>query len=204
MSVIAPTRAAARPEPVRWTRERFYAAVDAGVIGEDEKLEMIGGIITDEGMEDRRAQKSGHSVAVLEISAVLGRAFGSAHHVRPQMPLAIGPDSDPEPDITVVGGVIRDYAGRHPARAELVIEVAESSLRFDRTTKASLYASAGVPDYWIVNLVDRVLDVHRQPVPDRDEMFGWRYASIARLAPGDAVAPVRAPDASIPVADLLP
>jgi Uma2 family endonuclease len=135
---------------------------------------------------------------------VLDRVFGSAYHVRPQMPLSVGPHSEPEPDVTVVAGAVRDYTHRHPTEAELVIEISESTLRFDRTTKASLYASASVPDYWIVNLVERVLEVHRQPVPDRDEMFGWRYASVGRFSPGESVSPVRAPDASIPIADLLP
>ena len=84
------------------------------------------------------------------------------------------------------------------------MEVAESSLWFDRRRKGSLYARAGVQDYWIVNLVDRVLEVHRDPEPDASAEFGWRYRSVVRLTPPAEVVPLALPAAHIPVADLLP
>ena len=105
---------------------------------------------------------------------------------------------------TVVRGGPRDYRDAHPQRPVLVVEVALSRLRFDREHKGSLYARARVPDYWIVNLADRRLEVHREPMPDGAAPFGWRYAQTVALA-GDARAcPLAAPDATVTVADLLP
>jgi len=86
----------------------------------------------------------------------------------------------------------------------LVVEVAESSLRRDREDKGSLYARAGIADYWIVNLVDRVLEVYREPGPDPAAPFGWRYQSVAALGREGAVAPLAAQGPRIPIADLLP
>ena len=85
-----------------------------------------------------------------------------------------------------------------------MVEVAESSLDFDRTRKGSLYARAAVPDYWVVNLVDGVVEVYRDPEPDTSAAFGWRYRSVARLAPPATVAPLAFGAERIAVADLLP
>jgi Uma2 family endonuclease len=92
----------------------------------------------------------------------------------------------------------------HPRHAALIVEVAESSLGIDRGRKATLYARAGIPDYWIVNLVDRTLEIHREPVAAPETAAGWHYAEVRSLGPGETVSPVAAPGARIPVADLLP
>ena len=81
---------------------------------------------------------------------------------------------------------------------------AQSSLDFDRARKGSLYARAAVPDYWIVNLVDGVVEVYRDPEPDASAAFGWRYRSVTRLAPPATVAPLAFSGERIAVADLLP
>ena len=86
----------------------------------------------------------------------------------------------------------------------LAIEVAESSLEFDREHKGSLYARAGVEDYWIVNLVDRLLEVHRGPGPDTSATYGWRYRSVTTLARPSVVIPLAFPTRQIAIADLLP
>ena len=86
----------------------------------------------------------------------------------------------------------------------LVIEIAESSLRNDRTTKGGLYAMGGIADYWIVNLVDRVVEVHRDPVRMADQPFGHHYRSVTRHPEAATITPLAAPDAAIPVAELLP
>jgi putative restriction endonuclease len=86
----------------------------------------------------------------------------------------------------------------------LTVEVADSRLGFDRRHKGSLYARAGLADYWVVNLVDRVLEVYREPVPDAEGPFGWRHARREVLGPAEAVTPLGAPSAIIRVADLLP
>jgi Uma2 family endonuclease len=86
----------------------------------------------------------------------------------------------------------------------LVVEVAESSLAFDREHKASLYARAGIEDYWILNLGARVLEVYRDPVPDPVAVHGWRYQSTTTLLPPAVVAPLAFPSSQIAVADVLP
>jgi Uma2 family endonuclease len=86
----------------------------------------------------------------------------------------------------------------------LAVEVAESSLDYDRTDKGGLYARAGVPDYWIANLIEGDLEVYRQPEPDASSALGWRYGLVARLIPPAVVAPLAFPAPRIAVADLLP
>jgi Uma2 family endonuclease len=103
-----------------------------------------------------------------------------------------------------VPGHARDYLAAHPARPALLVEVAESSLAFDRGHKGSLYARADVADYWIVNLVDGVLEVYRRPALDRSADFGWRYLDVRALRPGATIAPLARPDVTVAVADLLP
>jgi Uma2 family endonuclease len=124
--------------------------------------------------------------------------------VRLQAPVSLDDESEPEPDVVVVPGGPSDYRDEHPARPVLVIEVADSSLSFDRREKGSLYARAGLADYWIVNLVDRVLEVYRDPVPDPSGAYGWRYATLTSMSPPGVVSPLAFPSARIAVADLLP
>jgi Uma2 family endonuclease len=112
--------------------------------------------------------------------------------------------SEPEPDVSVVRGSPRDYRYAHPSRPALVVEVALASLSLDRTRKCRAFARAGVPEYWIVNLVDRVLEVHREPGRLDDARRRWGYRSVQTLGPDAAVGPLAAPGARIPVADLLP
>ena len=118
--------------------------------------------------------------------------------------MALDDDSEPEPDIAVVAGGPRDYLDAHPARPALVVEVAYTSVAFDREHKSSLYARAGVADYWIVNLVERVLEVRRRPVPSTTAPYGWTYEALEMFGPDDAVAPLAAPSSPVAVADLLP
>jgi Uma2 family endonuclease len=118
--------------------------------------------------------------------------------------VALDDDSEPEPDISVVLGSFRDYPRDHPGRAVLIVEIADSSLSLDRALKGSLYARARVPDYWIVNIVERALEVHRDPVADAAARYEWRYTTVATLRAGDTITPLAAPDSPISVADLIP
>src|SRR5262249_55889207 len=117
------------------------------------------------------------------------------------MPVALDDESEPEPDVSVVPGSFRDYSHAHPSRPALPVEVAESSLDFDREDKGSLYARAGVPEYWIVNLAERVLEGYRESGP---AAYGWAYRQTVRLGPEHHVAPPVAPASRIRVSDLLP
>jgi len=187
--------------PIRnrhWTRKEYDELIKSGFFDEDEPIELLGGqLIVAE------PKGSPHSTAALTVEA-LRMAFGPGWLVRVQDPVALDAESEPEPDVAVVPGLPRDYLAEHPARPALLVEVAESSLAFDRGHKGSLYARAGVADYWIVNLVDEVLEVYREPGPDRSAEFGWRFLDVQALRRGTTIAPLARPDVTVAVADLLP
>jgi len=188
--------------PIRsrhWTRKEYDTLVKSGFFNEDEPIELLGGqLIVAE------PKGSPHSTAVALTAEALRLAFGPGWLVRVQDPIALDAESEPEPDVAVVPGRARDYLAEHPARPALLVEVAESSLAFDRGHKGSLYARAGIADYWIVNLVDAVLEVYRAPALDRSAEFGWRYLDVQALRPVATVAPLARPDVTVAVADLLP
>ena len=145
-----------------------------------------------------------HYRAIRKAARALEAAFGPGWDVRTQGPIGLDDESEPEPDVAVVPGTLDDYLREHPARPVLTVEVSESSLAMDRRHKGSLYARAGLNDYWVVNLVDRVLEVYREPVPDPEAPFGWGYARRDVLDPSMLATPLAAPNAGIRVADLLP
>lgn len=152
---------------------------------------------------EKMPQSENHAVVVALVSKVLGRAFSPDFHVRNQSPLALE-DSKPEPDVAVVEGTERDYLASHPTTAVLVVEVAQTTLETDREIKSSLYAKAGIAEYWIVNLVENQLEVRRQPVAMPSAVYGFGYSSILILQSGQTVSPLGASHAQIAIADLLP
>jgi Uma2 family endonuclease len=180
----------------RWSRREYERLAEAEILGPEDKIELLEGRLV-----CREPQHGPHFTATRLVEEALRTAFGPGWDVRGQGPLALGRSSEPEPDVSVVRGSPRDFRDAHPTTAALVVEVARTSLRLDRGMKARIYAKAGIADYWIVNLVDRVLEVHRDP-----ERAGrrWRYRSIETLAPDGEVSPLAAPGARIRVADLLP
>jgi Uma2 family endonuclease len=189
-------------EPVirtrRWTRREYDRLIELGVLHEDEPIELLAGRLV-----VREPQRTPHAVATQLAAEALRAAFGAGWTVRVQLPLALDDESEPEPDVAVVRGRPRDYLREHPSSPALVVEVARDSLRADRTLKARLYARAGIADYWIVDLVHRVLEVHRSPT----RLGAGRraaYADVRRLAPLESIAPLGAPSRTIVVADLLP
>ena len=126
----------------RWSRQEYDRMIDAGVLTTQDRVELIDGEIV-----TTPPQKTQHAAAACLVATALRHAFGEHVDVRRQLPLALDAASEPEPDVAVVAGSPRDYRDAHPATALLIVEVADSSLEFDRTTKASLYARAGIPDY---------------------------------------------------------
>jgi Uma2 family endonuclease len=183
----------------RWSRLEYEQLVDDGFFGPDDRIELIDGALL-----VKEPQSSAHVTAVALVHEALRIAFGLGWFVRVPGPVALDENSEPEPDVSVVPGTARDYRDAHPSRPVLVVEVSQSRLRFDRTHKAAIYARAGVADYWIVNLVDRVLEVHREPSPSVGSPGGWGYRAIQRLDPDAIASPLAAPAARIVVADLLP
>lgn len=183
----------------RWTRVEYEKLIDLGVFQSGEPIELIGGELM-----VAEPQGAAHYTAIWKLAKALEAAFGGGWVVRPQGPIGLDEESEPEPDVAVVAGGPEDYRGAHPSRPALTVEVAESTLGSDRERKGSLYARAGLPDYWILNLKDCVLEVYREPAPDPSAPFGWRYARRECFDSFAHVSPLAAPGASILVGDLLP
>ena len=182
----------------RWKRVEYERLAELGVF-ENEPIELIGGHLV--VAEPKGAY---HSSAISMTDYALRAVLPPGWIVRIQDAVALDEESEPEPDLAVVPGRPGDYRHEHPARPVLAIEVADSSLAFDRRQKGSLYARAGLQDYWILNLVDRVLEIYRDPGPDPSAPYGWRYRSVVSLTPSDVAVPLAFPSIRIVVADLLP
>ena len=181
----------------RWTVDQVYRLSEMGFF-DDTHVELIDGVLY------QMTVNPPHAVAVGLISKILDRRFGEGRFTRAQQPLDSGRRSRPEPDLAVVVGTDRDYLQGHPKAALLLVEVSDSTLRKDRVLKAHLYARAGIADYWIVNLNDRQVEVHRGPGPDPARKGRHRYAEVTVVGAGGQVTPLAAPGAAIAVADLLP
>ena len=182
------------PRPRRWTSEEFRCFAEAGVFDPQERLELIEGEIYRMSPQSRR-----HVLVVHRVRRALEAVFGAGHLILTHSPLHASPGSVPEPDVSVLEVSEEAYLSRDRDDALLVVEVSETSLRFDRTRKAPLYAQSGIPEYWVVNLIEKVVEVYTDPDPANAE-----YRSIRLLRAGDVLVPRAAPDAEIPVADLLP
>ena len=148
-----------------------------GIIGEDESIELIDGELLIVSPQDPR-----HAATVVALARRLTDLYRVDAHVRPQVPLNATPDSLPEPDLAVVKGQPLDFQHRHPVGSEtlLVVEVARTSQAIDRR-KARIYAAAGVPVYWLVDLAERRIEVFSQPSP------AGAFAQRCISSPGEEV-----------------
>ncbi len=183
----------------RVPRARYERLVEAGVFDRDDRIELLDGLLV-----AREPQGGRHAAAVTLVRVALEKAFGRGFHVREEKPLALDERSEPEPDIMVVPGRPRDYLDAHPSRPVLVVEVADTSLALDRLRKGALYARAGIADYWIVNLIDEVLEVYREPVRASSPHGEWTYESVRLLRRNAIITPLPVPRARIRVAAVLP
>ncbi len=149
------------PYPSRkcWTRAEYEHLIELGVLTTHDHLELIEGEIL-----EKMPQNEPHTTGLLLCTEVVRAIYSRGHVIRIQAPFNVGAKSVPEPDLAIVEGSIRDFSKTHPFRAVLLVEVSDSTLTYDRTTKAKLYARAAVPDYWILNLNERILEVYRKPV----------------------------------------
>jgi Uma2 family endonuclease len=173
----------------RWTRREYDRLIGLGVLDEDDPIELVAGrLIVAEPQNDP------HARAIELVAEAMKTACGPGWRVRVQLPLALGRDSEPDPDIAVVFGSARDAPPGHPTTAALVIEVADASLRVDRGLKARVYARAGIDDYWIVNLVNRTVEVRREPVRQRFHVARYASVQIAGVAAPVAAGPSRRVD----------
>jgi Uma2 family endonuclease len=181
----------------RWTRREYDRMAEAGLFGRGERVELLEGQII-----SVTPRQSPHSACIGLIDGALRQAFGPSYWIHVQLPLIVDPDSEPEPDLAVVPGSPRDYVHDHPHTAVLVVEVADSTLAKDRTYKTRIYARAGIQEYWIVNLAERCVEVCRDPMISSGQAGSYR--SSQKLGPSDRLAPLAAPEAIIPVTELLP
>jgi Uma2 family endonuclease len=181
-----------------WTTAEYRAVIETGVF-DGRRVELLEGAVV-----EMSPVGSAHEVVVSLATRALERAFVGAYYVRTQMTLDLSPHSMPLPDVLVVPGTMRDYLDAPPKQCLLLVEVSESSLSYDRTTKASLFALMGIGDYWIVNLQQKRLEVYRDPIEDPRARYGQHYRTVLMLGPTDVIVPLALPDVEIPVRDLLP
>jgi Uma2 family endonuclease len=181
-------------EPTRIPAERYLGLVEAGVLSEDDRVELLEGVVV--------AMAPGnppHDSGTTRASLALVRAVGERAVVRTQCSLVASGYSVPQPDVAVVPGTLADYDGAHPRSALLVVEVADTSLPQDRLSKSRIYAAAGIPEYWIVNLREHVLESMRDPDPATA-----LYRAIRTCRRGERIELAALPGAVVAVEELLP
>lgn len=185
-------------QPIRWTSAQYHAMGRAGVF-EKQRVELIDGEIWP--MSPIGDQ---HWISVNKVSRTLSKVFPEdSFVVSVQSSIRLRDGDEPEPDIAVIEGDLSSISGL-PSTAALIVEVAYSTLRTDRTVKANLYARAQIADYWVVDLKRKKLIVFREPTEDAKTRFGWHYQSEQTFSKDQSIAPLARPDAPVNVADLLP
>jgi Uma2 family endonuclease len=143
----------------RFTVDQYHSMIRSGILDEDDPVELLHGWLM-----AKMPKNPQHRLATQLVRDALAWVVPAGWHVMSQEPLTT-PHSEPEPDAAVVRGQPRDYAKRHPGAADvaLVVEVADSSLERDRSTKKQVYAEGKIPSYWIVNLIDRRVEAYTRP-----------------------------------------
>ncbi|MBA4063754.1 MAG: Uma2 family endonuclease [Isosphaera sp.] len=193
-----PAAHAPRPLVMRWTVEQFHRMGSMGWF-EGRRPFLLDGVIWEQG-----PMNPPHASAVYVTTELLRPIFAAGWVVRGQMPLVVDEDNDPLPDVAVCPGKASDFFAAHPTTAALVVEVADTSLREDLTEKAERYATAGVADYWVLDLDGRRLLVFRGPQPLPKGLGATAYPTQTTHGPADRVTPLAAPNSSVLVSDLLP
>jgi Uma2 family endonuclease len=185
------------PRNLLWTVPQFHYLGDLGCF-EGRRAWLINGVIIEEG-----PMNPPHRIALELVDHAMRQIFSAGWRVCIQMPLVLGQQTDPEPDVAIVKGDPR-VSTAHPSTASLIIEVADTSLNHDITTKAEVYATGGIQDYWVLDVDGRQLIVFRDPVALPAGLGGAAYRTTTTHSPMDTVAPLAAPSSPVRVADLLP
>ncbi len=188
-----PVEAEDAPREYRWTTDAFYLAADAGVFADPARLELIHGRII-----EKMPISPLHTALTNIIADSLRAVLSPRLTVRVESAIHIAFDGEPIPDVAVVSGSNLDYLSRHPAPEDvrLLVEVALTSAEYDMGGKTLLYAQAGITEYWVVLPASGEIVTHREP-------SAGRYLSIARLGAAAMISPLAAPDAALPVRELL-
>lgn len=171
------------PQPVRFTVQDYHRLVDLGFLGEDDHIELIRGELI-----RTAARGTAHDACITRLLRVLLPSIGERATLQCQSPITIASDGEPEPDFAIVQNREDDYASAHPTAKEtlLVIEVADSSLEYDRTVKLALYAEAAIPHYWLFNVIDRTLEAYSEPAQITPGQFD--YLNRRMVTPSGAIA----------------
>ena len=180
--------------PRLFNRKEYHRLARHGILKPDERTELIYGRVI-----KRMSPMGGpHSMAVRRTDIALKEVFGAGFEVRYQLPMQLNSGLEPEPDVLVVPGAPEDYPDAPlSSDALLLVEVSDTTLRYDRGAKAAMYANDCVADYWLLSLRYRTLEVRRQPE-------NGEYLSLDVYHENESVAPLAAPNAPVRVASLLP
>lgn len=143
-----------------WTLDRYHHAIEAGVFTEDDRIELLDGKIV-----EKMSVGTKHSACLKILNKYFNRRYLDIYELMSENPVSLGDKNEPEPDFTILHLREDNYIESHPSPKDilLIIEVADESLSRDRTRKASLYAQANISEYWIINLVNRQIEVHTKP-----------------------------------------
>jgi len=176
-----------------FTVDEYYRIAEIGLLGPEPRVELIEGEII-----DMSPMGLPHASCVARLNRMFWRGLGDRVVLWPQLPLRLNLRSEPEPDLAILAPRQDAYKSGHPVALDvfLVTEVSDSTLDYDRYVKGPLYAGANIPDYWIANLADGQVEVHRDPTPDG-------YQTIQVMRPGDVIRPLAFPDLEVAVADIL-
>lgn len=191
---MIPSMSGSSPDLGHYTAQRYLELGECGILSPDDRVELLDGLIVAMAPASPR-----HDESVLRVQYALLRRLGLDVLVRVQSSFQIGSDSVLQPDVAVVPGKLGHYSELAPSKAFLVVEVASSSLAQDRLTKSAIYARAGVPCYWIVNLRDRCVEVHLEP-----DRWKSRYLTVVH-ATGSALLTIDDfPGVTFEASDFLP
>lgn len=159
----------------KFTIAEYHQLVDLGFFTENDRIELIRGEII-----EMAPKRTPHSVCNSTLFGELYRLLYDRANVRGQEPITLPSNSEPEPDVVIANKKDDNYLAAHPTVEDiiLVIEIADSTLKYDKETKLPLYAEAGINNYWIVNLVDNRLEVYSNPFSDNNDKFGYKNTSI--------------------------
>ncbi|HEX7050479.1 MAG TPA: Uma2 family endonuclease [Longimicrobiales bacterium] len=187
MSVPLPTRRC-------FTVDEYYRMTEVGILGADERVELIEGEIVEMASIGSR-----HAACVNRFTRIFVRGVGEAALVAIQNPVRLSDLSEPVPDVAVLRPRPDDYAEAHPGPSDvlLLVEVADSTVSYDRDRKAPLYAVAGIAEYWLVDVVAAAVEVYRRP-------SAGGYEEVDTYREGDTLRPIAFPELAVPVVEVLP
>lgn len=182
------------PEQRRISVAEFHRMVEVGILAEDDRVELLEGVLI-----AMPPMGEPHAWSVQELTHLIVRALPDGYRARPQLPVTLGDYSEPQPDLAIVPLKAGDPHTNHPESALLVIEVSDSSLRYDRNAKGPVYARWGIPEYWIIDVEGRAVEVRTNPDP-----AGARYRRMQRFTEGETLHAGTVPLPPIAVAAILP